>query len=241
MGRVEPLRPVSVLPSKLSGLICRETVYQASEKCWVGSPFLKFLPLKTSCCLGGHLPIGFFKGKHCALSTFYFPCSNRLTWDAGSCWELINICWCQVFNHFGNKNWWERKISQEPKWCLINDSISGFGSACKQGGCVQGMPAHPSSYCSLTKPAATSSNQSPLNEFQEVYFVFWWHILKVQKSCFCCSKRFSSFNMMWRGTWPRTQADQLLSLIIDFFDAFQPILTESRSVIGFPRSSLHVS
>lgn len=156
MGRVEPLRPVSVLPSKLSGLICRETVYQASEKCWVGSPFLKFLPLKTSCCLGGHSPIGFFKGKHCAWSTFYFPCSNRLTWDPGSCWELINICWCQVFNHFGNKNWWERKISQEPKWCLISDSFSGFGSACKQGGCVQRMPAHPSSYCSLTKPAATS-------------------------------------------------------------------------------------
>lgn len=50
-------------------------------------------------------------------------------------------------------------------------SFSGCGSAYKQGGCVQGMPAHPSSYCNLTKPAATSSNQSPLNEFQEVYFV----------------------------------------------------------------------
>lgn len=44
----------------------------------------------------------------------------------------------------------------------------------------------------------TSCNQSPLNEFQEVYFVSWQHILKVQKSCFCFSKRFSSFNMMWR-------------------------------------------
>lgn len=50
-------------------------------------------------------------------------------------------------------------------------SFSGCGSAYKQGGCVQGMPAHPSSYCNLTKPATTSSNQSPLNEFQEVYFV----------------------------------------------------------------------
>lgn len=50
-------------------------------------------------------------------------------------------------------------------------SFSGCDSAYKQGGCVQGMPAHPCFCRNLTKPAATSSNQFPLNEFQEVYFV----------------------------------------------------------------------
>lgn len=82
--------------------------------------FLKILPAQSIMLFGRSLTHQRLKGKHYAFSTFSFPCSNRLTWNPGSGRELINICWCKVFSRLGNKDWWERKISQEPKWCLIN-------------------------------------------------------------------------------------------------------------------------
>jgi hypothetical protein len=66
---------------------------------------------------------------------------------------------------------------------------------------------------------------------------YWSH----RKPSLAFQSAFSVFNLTWRGTRSTIHADQQLSLIINLFAAFQPILAESSSIVGtYPGSSLHV-